>query len=158
CVYCNQLLGISRKKAGTIVRCTNCEGQLIVPEPTDIQRPLPPRSAEQLPRPNPGGLPAKGHPALFERSDFDDLLKPFNKASSSAVAAALPGSSPHAEKAAPTPAPAPTRLVIPAPQPHTVLSVTRGWLSIICVGLIILVGLAFVAGLLVGLSIRPATT
>src|SRR5213075_497115 len=35
CVYCNQLLGISRRKAGTIVRCTTCEGQLIVPEPNE---------------------------------------------------------------------------------------------------------------------------
>ena len=34
CVYCNQLLGIARRKAGTIVRCTSCQGQLIVPDGT----------------------------------------------------------------------------------------------------------------------------
>src|SRR5438270_411363 len=32
CVYCNQLLGIARRKAGKIVACTNCGGQLIVPD------------------------------------------------------------------------------------------------------------------------------
>src|SRR5438067_7100524 len=33
CVYCEQLLGIARRKAGTVVKCPNCEGQLIVPTP-----------------------------------------------------------------------------------------------------------------------------
>ena len=31
CVYCEQLLGIARRKAGTVVKCPNCAGQLIVP-------------------------------------------------------------------------------------------------------------------------------
>ena len=31
CAYCNQLLGIARRKAGTVVRCPNCAGQVVVP-------------------------------------------------------------------------------------------------------------------------------
>ena len=28
CAYCNQLMGISRRKAGTVVRCPTCSGRL----------------------------------------------------------------------------------------------------------------------------------
>src|SRR5207248_4663158 len=31
CAYCNQLMGIGRRKAGTIVRCPKCAGEVIVP-------------------------------------------------------------------------------------------------------------------------------
>jgi len=31
CAYCNQLLGIARRKAGTVVRCPSCSGQVVVP-------------------------------------------------------------------------------------------------------------------------------
>lgn len=60
CVYCNQLLGIARRKAGTVVQCTNCNGQIVVPKPAAAARK--PTSA---PRAN-----------LFEDGDFDELLRP----------------------------------------------------------------------------------
>lgn len=61
CAYCNQLLGIARRKAGTVVRCPTCAGQVIVP-PQDIA-------------PDDGGKdPASGNPFVFDRNDFDDLL------------------------------------------------------------------------------------
>jgi phage FluMu protein Com len=31
CAYCNQLMGIARRKAGTVVRCPKCAGEVIVP-------------------------------------------------------------------------------------------------------------------------------
>src|SRR5262245_57705593 len=31
CAYCNQLMGISRRKAGTVVKCPKCAGEIIVP-------------------------------------------------------------------------------------------------------------------------------
>src|SRR5262249_61750502 len=31
CAYCNQLMGIARRKAGNVVRCPRCAGQVIVP-------------------------------------------------------------------------------------------------------------------------------
>jgi hypothetical protein len=37
CAYCNQLMGIARRKAGTVVRCPRCTGELIVPATPDAQ-------------------------------------------------------------------------------------------------------------------------
>jgi hypothetical protein len=33
CFFCGQLLGIARRKAGTVITCPNCKGQLWVPDP-----------------------------------------------------------------------------------------------------------------------------
>jgi len=61
CAYCNQLLGIARRKAGTVVRCPTCAGQLVVPnvdtDETEAQ----------------GG---EEGPLVFERNDFEELLNP----------------------------------------------------------------------------------
>lgn len=58
CAYCNQLMGIARRKAGTVVRCPTCSGQVVVPatDQTDLKED-----------------PAS--PRAFERSDFDDVLQ-----------------------------------------------------------------------------------
>ncbi|HMC89074.1 MAG TPA: hypothetical protein VKI17_05985 [Gemmataceae bacterium] len=61
CAYCNQLLGIARRKAGTIVRCPTCAGQVVVP------------AAEA---PEPESQPGEQEQLVFERSDFEDLLNP----------------------------------------------------------------------------------
>ena len=37
CAYCNQLMGISRRKVGNVVRCPKCGGQVVVPNPEDGQ-------------------------------------------------------------------------------------------------------------------------
>src|SRR5436305_5070064 len=95
CVYCNQLLGISRRKAGTIVRCTTCEGQLIVPDPVAVT--TEPASSKERPPAQPplteaaGGAPARGSPGgFFERNDIDALLEPYQHASKSSAAVADP--------------------------------------------------------------------
>ncbi len=64
CQYCNQLLGIARRKAGTKVECPTCHAQLQVP-------------TSEAPAQAQAGAPA-GRPAapLFEHSDFEDFLKP----------------------------------------------------------------------------------
>jgi hypothetical protein len=54
CAYCNQLMGIGRRKAGTIIRCPRCAGEVIVP-------------AEQ---PLPAGTGRPGLNPLFEQDDF----------------------------------------------------------------------------------------
>lgn len=61
CAYCNQLLGIARRKAGTVVRCPTCAGQVIVPniETDDTE----------------AGT-SGDDPLVFERSDFEELLNP----------------------------------------------------------------------------------
>ena len=44
CFECNQLLGVTRSKAGTVVSCPKCATELIVPEPEDEV--IPPRAPE----------------------------------------------------------------------------------------------------------------
>src|SRR5215831_13122157 len=95
CAYCNQLMGIARRKAGTVVRCPRCAGQVIVPDPgpeavdappapgesngpgAEPPRPVPSvPSAPPLvppPAPPPGTSPG---PVLFEQSDFEKLFEP----------------------------------------------------------------------------------
>src|SRR5262245_32816362 len=58
CAYCNQLLGIARRKSGTVVRCPTCAGHVVVPN-------LPAEEAENA---------EKAPDSVFERSDFDELL------------------------------------------------------------------------------------
>ena len=59
CAYCNQLLGIARRKVGTVVRCPTCAGQVVVPD----------RDAEDLDK-----VDDPVNPPLFEREDFDALF------------------------------------------------------------------------------------
>jgi hypothetical protein len=84
CVYCNQLLGISRRKAGTIVRCTSCEGQLIVPDPTEgggNEPSVDPPSDE--PQKTDG---SSGPGGVFDAEEFGAFLEPLAPAGGPAVA------------------------------------------------------------------------
>lgn len=78
CAYCNQLLGIARRKAGTVVRCPTCAGQVVVPA-TDGAEP---------------SVNAGDEPPLFERNDFDELFElpagPDVRGGEAAAAAAAP--------------------------------------------------------------------
>jgi len=64
CAYCNQLLGIAHRKAGTIVRCPTCAGHVIVPHPTEPGTEPPAEVKPEREKP------------LFERSDFDEVFRP----------------------------------------------------------------------------------
>jgi len=77
CAYCNQLLGIARRKVGTVIRCPTCAGQVVVPQSEGAEK-----------RTGPVEQP------LFERSDFGDV---FN-------APAAAGAGAHAAPSAPPPA------------------------------------------------------
>lgn len=136
CSHCNQLMGIARRKAGMTVQCPTCHAEVVVPP-----------DAEQPPEPPPptGGA----SPALFERSDFEAFLQ-----------------NPVAEKAAPPPVPPPPPAAplakdfpsspafsTPSGQlrthpPGLLLSPTQAtWVTVV---VILLIALAFGAGLLVG--------
>ena len=133
CAYCNQLMGISKRKAGTVVRCPNCAGQVIVPNP----------AAEQPGTQQPA-------PALFEGSDFDKLFEGTTGASSASAPAAAPqpvGVSGHMAAAGFDVEPLP---VSTGRGPGIFL--TPGQLTILSVTVILLLGLAFLVGLLIGRS------
>jgi hypothetical protein len=150
CVYCNQLLGISRRKAGTTVRCTTCNGQLIVPDPavgvTELaEEGMPPPIPESVTKEPP---PAKGS-QLFERDDFGEVLEPFQYHSSPA-AVAIPSPSSSARKgrsAGPTDFPS-------LPNPDLGLVLSRKHVTLASVLIVLGLGLAFAVGLWVGLSLR----
>src|SRR5438105_15787579 len=76
CAYCNQLMGIARRKAGTVVRCPTCSGQVVVPS-GDGAPPDTSDKHEAAPGPN-----------VFERSDFDEMLRPNSPAAHAGPVAA----------------------------------------------------------------------
>jgi hypothetical protein len=152
CAYCNQLMGIARRKAGTVVRCPTCGGQVVVPTPE------PPIQPVQLP-PAPGNGPPPP-PNLFEQQDFDVGM--FNP---SPVAAPGPVPSPALElppqATVPTPAPLPAAgsafasssgfnvnpIVLTPPRSQGVV-LTQARLLLLAGGIVVLMALAFAAGFL----------
>ena len=151
CAYCNQLMGISRRKAGTVVRCPTCAGQVVVPDPDAVEA---------------TGGGGKEGPNLFERSDFDDVLRPGAPGATAAV-----GEGPAPPKkpagawgtsgepmidmervdAVAVAAPVPPGSAVPevsGTPPGLVLS--SGKLTLLAVAAVLLLALAFVGGVLVG--------
>lgn len=66
CAYCNQLLGIARRKAGTVVRCPGCAGQVVVPSLEEAGL------AEKTVNPQQVTV---GPPKPFEGNDIDRVLE-----------------------------------------------------------------------------------
>src|SRR5262249_10020626 len=149
CAYCNQLMGIARRKAGTVVRCPTCSGQVVVPSPEaappDLVEPSPPP-----PQTQPRG------PGLFERSDFGDELfqnaKP-GMARGSGGGGFLPvpqqPRAPSGFDVEPAPPPASPSYLGPAPALPGIL-LTPGKLTMLAVFVVLLIGVAFFAGMLIG--------
>jgi hypothetical protein len=156
CRYCNQLMGIARRKAGTTVQCPTCRGQLVVPhqsdgvDPAAAEAPPFPVPAPPALAPRPAAMPNPGTAPLFERSDFDAFLKPPVKEAPPPAQAPLPPQ--------PPPAPAYERQalsepsisvgVLPQAQAGVLLTPTQA--TMLTVAAILLFALAFGAGLLVG--------
>jgi DNA-directed RNA polymerase subunit RPC12/RpoP len=156
CAYCNQLMGISRRKAGTVVRCPSCSGQVVVPNP----------SSEPTEKPHEGVSPRPaGAPELFERSDFDELFDDAaggKRVARRAAAAAAPHPTPDQPQAlgpAPgskpaefafdvEPVPLPESQSAPAPTPGIVLSPRTATLLIVAI--ILALSLVFIVGMVVG--------
>ncbi|MCS6977087.1 MAG: hypothetical protein NZM31_08795 [Gemmatales bacterium] len=68
CAYCNQLLGIARRKAGTAVNCPTCGKQIVVPTPEE--------GPAEEPRQKATGSEALSPPQnLLEVEDFEELFK-----------------------------------------------------------------------------------
>src|SRR5262245_54451022 len=149
---CGQLLGIARRKAGSMVSCPSCHNEVLVPLQDDAATSAPSQ---------PPAVPGTGGPALFERDDFDDLLQGGmslaggTPARGSAVRTPAPPARPqpippsvpvvHLE-AKPMPPVAGTAQV--APVPGLILSPARA--TVLTVVVILLLALAFASGLIVG--------
>jgi phage FluMu protein Com len=155
CAYCNQLLGIARRKAGTVVRCPTCAGQVVVPN-VDVEE---------------GAKGSADNPPLFERSDFDDLFlnpatgkgtEPRTGGAAAGTATAPPAGAwgTHAdpdaaleEEQLDVPRGAAAGVARLGHPPGLLLSPTRA--TLLTVLAIIALAVAFAAGVLVGWSFRP---
>lgn len=175
CAYCNQLMGISRRKAGTVVRCPSCSGQVVVPNPASELTEKPHEAPSPKPAPQ---------PHLFERSNFEEL---FDDAAGGkraparpAVAAAAPhrtpdqpqaiGPAPAARRSEPSspvveeaphspelafdvePVPFTPAAAAPTARPGITLSPRTATLAI--VGVILALAVAFAVGLVVGMLLH----
>jgi phage FluMu protein Com len=156
CAYCNQLMGIARRKAGTVVSCPTCSGQVVVPKPEGAE------AEEKSPPPAPG---PKAAPDLFERSDFGQELfgqSPGGRGRAAPVRSGgfLPVPQPSAGAVPPLtggfdvePATGPPKgaYAAPAPSPPGIF-LTTGKVTVLSVLVVLLIGVAFFAGMLVGRS------
>ncbi len=163
CPHCNQLLGIARRKSGSMVHCPTCNAHLLVPAKDE-----PPAAPEEPARPLSDPVAPAAAPGLFERDDFDALLQfsvsgPIEprKSSAGSVHAPVPATRiPPAEPIVP-PAPLPMlpplnvdqwpaapRPLAPLPAPGLILSPGRA--TVLTVVVILLLAVAFGAGLIVG--------
>jgi hypothetical protein len=142
CAYCNQLMGIARRKAGSVVRCPACSGQVVVPNPDEEEKPSP------------------AEPPIFERNDFDEIFRPAPQRhrpaampEAAAAGATTPGSLLGAagfdvERIEPmTPRPQTSETAAVPRQGIWLSTTTATWLS---VAAILALALAFGAGLMVG--------
>jgi len=159
CAYCNQLLGISRRKAGTVVRCPTCTGRVIVPK-ADAEVP----QADSDP----------SNPLVFERNDFDALLNtegegavPLQKKEGLAKAGDAPVALPSAPEPPPGawgthPEPAyDVERINPVPPLATAEPVSQAGIflstrnaALLAVAVAVLLAMFFAAGLLIGLWFR----
>lgn len=96
CAYCNQLMGIARRKAGTVVKCPTCSGQVVVPQ-NDME------GTDREPQGSPAPAAKQAQPNLLENSDFNKMFEeppPIDPVTASPSASA-PTHSPPSPPAAP---------------------------------------------------------
>src|SRR5437588_5705891 len=119
CAYCNQLMGIARRKAGAIVRCPTCAGQVVVPDP---------RAASGSSKPE--------KPGVFERKDFGKVFQ-------DPAAAGGPSSGPPSRGARLDVEAVPLPDLATSPRG---MYLSSGKVVLLSIVLFLLVGLSFVAG------------
>jgi hypothetical protein len=136
CRYCNQLLGIARRKAGMEVDCPTCHGRLTVP-------------AASVAAPNGG----RGAPApLFEQSDFVDYLRPSpfaEEASRHAAASGSRGARPASDSPLLIDVERLPDEIVPSRRPAAGILLTPPRLTALVVAGILLLAGAFAAGIAV---------
>jgi hypothetical protein len=147
CAYCNQLMAIAHRKAGTVVRCPTCAGQVVVP---NAEQAAPPAAPTPRPAPSKKPEPARG-PALFEHSNFDEVFQ---------SPAAPPPPAPPLVLGAQPPVPEPAFSIEPMPLQGNIIQnplkrptgvvLSPAKIVLFALVVLVLVALAFFIGLLIG--------
>jgi hypothetical protein len=155
CVYCDKLLGIATRKAGSVVNCPQCGQPLIVPTPEP--------GLDETEAAAPQKPMAPAHPAqAFEQDDFDVLLEPDpptfrgpDALPANPTSGRVPSTLPMppqplaVERALPRPhAPIPTPVALPNQRSGGIV-LSSGMLVLAIVLVVVLVGFAFGGGYLV---------
>jgi hypothetical protein len=130
CAYCNQLMGIATRKAGQVVKCPKCAGEIIVPVP-DGMEPAAPEPAPPM--------------AAFEDKAFEQLMNEPAVAPDVANATATVAT-PEPNPADFVPPPAPT----PEPRKRLGIFLPLGMLFVSLIVIVLLMVLMFVLGLIIG--------
>ena len=153
CAYCNQLMGISKRKAGTVVKCPKCAGEIIVPTP-DGEQPVEESGEPPAQEPEPAATDQPAAAGAFEEKDFEQYFHEAAGASPAAVAAP----SETAAEPAPPPAEEPSPPDLPPPPPARrglFLSLPMLFFSLVVI--VVLLILMFVIGFYLGRHSAHAT-
>jgi hypothetical protein len=139
CAYCNQLLGIARRKAGTVVRCPSCSGQVVVPSLEEAGM-----GTKQ---------PAPQHTGPFEGNEIDKMLE---GAAGEQPSVIQPGPGPVLASqyagGSPAPNPAPASATASGGPPTAAgILLSPAKATLLSVGVVVALAVAFGSGLLVGL-------
>jgi hypothetical protein len=135
CAYCSQLMGIARRKAGTVVRCPKCAGQVVVPVP-------------ESGRPHGG---ANGAGQVFEQSDFDRFFQ--QEANPGQPAPPAPAPMQQQAPVFPVNPSAEPGFDVEPVQPYAIgpgIFLSPGKLAILGAAVVILMGASFLLGLFLG--------
>jgi len=144
-------MGISRRKAGTVVQCPRCAGQVIVPDPDPHPRRGNQKRASKEPA---AAVQSSDKPKdsqnsageIFERSDIGKLLQQ-EPIAYDPPQKAVPSSNGGFASAALEP-----RESLQRPSPPAGIVLTPFRMTVVAVGMVLVLGLAFFAGFLVGRS------
>ena len=169
CASCDKLLGIARRKAGSVVNCPRCAEPLIVPTPEDDYDVEP---ADDLPdveevpeirqpvKAGGGGTAKKPGGGLFERSDFEKLLhaEPTFRTDRGPDPVPVPGPRtfdehppPPKRPTSPPPVSRPTPAVaLPPVEPPSGIYLSPGRATVVSVLIVALLAAAFGGGVMVG--------
>lgn len=161
CVYCDKLLGIATRKAGTVVNCPQCGQPLIVPTPDPEPEPKPATTSAKSAPTASATAPGK----IFDEDDFDVLLEQeptvraapepaqrgnYPKAKPQPPATApLPSKQHTVENRLPVPAASQAYAPLPLPAPRGLLLSGAKLIIAIAVVCFLILG-AFAAGIVVG--------
>ena len=125
CAYCNQLMAIATRKAGTVVRCPKCAGEVIVPAPPEGSPPEPDDGRGEATAPNDIN-------EALEDGEFDKYFEP--------------AGGEHSAQTATTPAPPPPKPQrAPAPLPEQSLTRPGLFVPLWAVGVGVVVALLLLA-------------
>ena len=130
CAYCSQLMAIAKRKAGTVVKCPKCTGEIIVPVPEDeapSEEPFPDPALE--PAPEPVAIPPQEPPTEALTETTTQAIE----------------------------APAAPQPMAPEPPRQVGIFLSIGTLAVSIVVVILMFILLFVLGLIIGRQTAPET-